>query len=176
MTIEAEIAKDVGYKFECKKDGLSQLQNGSIKVVLTINPVDMPQELYNDTMGQRYIAVLVPLNDDETPREEPQETPVPSTEKPKRDWDSLAPAQQAGILCGEDDFRYFITGAYDAAQDVDVPSNDTATILRHLLGIESRREIAAQPFVLDKFNKICSAYRGWQAKENQPPVHTGEYE
>jgi len=68
MPIEAQIAKDVSYKFEAKKDGFSQLQSGSSKVTLTIQPDDLPMELIRDQMGQRYMCVLVPLNDDETPR------------------------------------------------------------------------------------------------------------
>lgn len=67
MTIEAKMAVEAAYQFECKKDALRQVQDGSVKVTLTINPDDMPPELYKDAMGQRYMAAIVPINDDEQP-------------------------------------------------------------------------------------------------------------
>ena len=69
MTAEALTAVKNGYQMEIKKDALKQVQSGDVKVTFTINPEDMPSELYSDPMGQRYMAVIVPLNDDETPRE-----------------------------------------------------------------------------------------------------------
>lgn len=91
MTYESEIAKQVGYKFECKKDGFSQLQSGVTKVSLTINPDDLPIELLTDKMGQRYIAVLVPIGDDESP-----------VQKPK------SYAQQAVMMCKDEVFTDYI--------------------------------------------------------------------
>lgn len=73
MTYEAEVAREVSYQFECKKDALRQVQDGGVKVTFTINPLDMPAALYGDPMGQRYMAVIVPVNGDETPRGEPEE-------------------------------------------------------------------------------------------------------
>ncbi len=74
MTHEAERAVNAALQFEGKKDALRQTQDGGVKVTFSINPVDMPPSLYADAMGQRYMIVIVPLNDDETPRQ---------TEKPK---------------------------------------------------------------------------------------------
>ncbi len=68
MTLESEIAKKASYQFECKKDALRQVQDGGVKVTFSINPIDMPPALYGDMMGQRYMAVIVPINDDETPK------------------------------------------------------------------------------------------------------------
>lgn len=68
MTMEAEIAKQVGYRMEVKKDALRQTQQGDVKVTFTIHPQDMPIQLYGDAMGQRFLCVLVPLSDDDSPR------------------------------------------------------------------------------------------------------------
>lgn len=94
MGYEAELAKKVSYQFECKKDGFSQLQSGNSKVTLTINPNDLPMELVRDTMGQRYMCVLVPIGDDEAPRI--QET------KPK------SFAGQAKMMAQDKQFHKFI--------------------------------------------------------------------
>jgi len=72
MTYESELAKQVSYKFECKKDSFSQLQSGVTKVSITMQPDDMPIELLTDKMGQRYICVLVPIGDDEAPIQKPK--------------------------------------------------------------------------------------------------------
>lgn len=79
MTYEAEIAKQSGYRFECRKDALRQTQNGGVKVTFTIHPQEMPQALYSDSMGQRYVAVIVPINEDETPRLTPAPSPQVGT-------------------------------------------------------------------------------------------------
>src|SRR5687768_25811 len=87
------------YQMEIKKDALRQTQSGDTKVTFTIHPADMPQELYADQMGQRYMAVLVPLNDDETPKlnEAVRTVPTVSTPSPssegtdsKRTWDQMS--------------------------------------------------------------------------------------
>lgn len=72
MTKEAQTAIESGYRFEAKKDGFSQLQSGTSKISLTINPDELPMDLVRDAMGQRYMVVMVPLNDDETPRQKPK--------------------------------------------------------------------------------------------------------
>lgn len=134
MTIQAEISKEVSYQFECKKDALKQVQSGDVKVTFTINQIDMPPMLYSDMMGQRYIAVLVPLNDDETPREIPAvkmkasletagTSPQKAPEEPKNSsgrWEDLSYTQRAGIKCADPDFWRFlgVQNEYEAIQEV----------------------------------------------------------
>lgn len=91
MTLEAERAKDLGYKFECKKDALKQVQSGDVKVTFTIQPDDMPSSLYSDVMGQRYVAVVVPIGDDEKPQEK------------KKSY-----AQQAKMLIQDKNFEKYV--------------------------------------------------------------------
>lgn len=66
---EASNAIRAGYKFECKKDAMRQNQDGSWKATINIHPDEMDTNFLSDQMGQRYMAVIVPINDDETPRE-----------------------------------------------------------------------------------------------------------
>lgn len=130
MTNEAEIAKRASYKFECKKDGLKQNQDGGIKVVFTIHPNDMPQALYSDEMGQRYVAVLVPLNEDETPRLAPA---------------SSAPAEVKGNTDA-------LVTPSSSAQGGDKPKNYTAAAKLLALDLNFRKYAARNYpgiFVLD---------------------------
>lgn len=72
MTYEAELAKQNALKFECKKDGFSQLQSGTTKVSLTIQPEELPVELLKAPMGTRYMCVLVEIGDNEVPVQKPK--------------------------------------------------------------------------------------------------------
>ena len=47
--------------FECKKDKLNQLQDGTWKLTLTIHPEDITM-LANASMGQQFMCVLAPVN------------------------------------------------------------------------------------------------------------------
>ena len=59
-------------QFECKKDGLKQLQSGEWTLSLKVHANDAPAPLLTAPMGTRYMAAIVELNDDETPVEQPK--------------------------------------------------------------------------------------------------------
>ncbi len=143
---KAEIAKDVGYKFECKKDGLSQLQNGSIKLTLTVNPDDMDINLYSDSMGQRYIAVLVPIDDNEEPVDKPS----------KKKEISLA--QKIHILCSEDSFIEFIN-----CKSITKVTNkqEAEKELKFILSIDSFNEVEQNNDILNRYKEIYSQYESY---------------
>lgn len=171
MTIQAEIAKEVSYKFECKKDALKQVQSGDVKVTFTINQLDMPSLLYSDRMGQRYLAVLVPLNDDETPREIPAvkmkasletagTSPQKAPEEPKNSsgrWEDMPYTQRAGIKCSDEMFWNFlgVQNEYEAKQEV----------YKHC-GVTSRRNIIKGTDSGAKFDAMMDDYHKWLSKEN----------
>ena len=56
-------------QFEAKKDGFSQLQNGSVKLSLTVHPNDVAVilDFVKAPMGTRYAVVIVEIGDDEQP-------------------------------------------------------------------------------------------------------------
>ena len=161
MTGEYKKAVDVSYTFECKKDSLKQVQSGDIKVTFTISPVDMPPELYTDAMGQRYVAVIVPVNDDETPRGPERQ------EKPRQSWGDMQPQQQAGMLCNKPEFREYLYSHYHL-ETCDV---DTKQILKNLLSIESLKDLETDTKALEMFNKISAGYFSFH---ESPPLESYE--
>lgn len=96
MNIEAQDAVKAGYQLEMKKDGLKQVQSGDVKLTVTISPAHMDNNLYSDPMGQRYMAVMVPLNDDETPRL----APAPPCEDASRHTDLPEDGNKGKSLAG----------------------------------------------------------------------------
>lgn len=85
--------------------------------------------LWGADLGTRWQLVAVEINDDETPK----------GEKPKKRFDEMSRAQQAGILCADPSFQEWI------AQKLPVSmmrnDGDTAAIVRSLCGISSRSEL-----------------------------------
>lgn len=88
-------------QFEVKKDKWEQLQNGSYKLTVTMNPTDLTDN--NDALlldfikcapGSRFILAAVRIDEDETP----------AVQKPKTPFRDLPPSQQAGIRCNDPAF------------------------------------------------------------------------
>jgi len=78
--------------------------------------------------------------------------PVPETKN--GDWNSLALAQQAGILCSEGGFQRFL-GATD--------KTSAADIVRTKCGIVSRGDLRRDTPAGDKWLDLVAQYRGWCA-------------
>ena len=64
---EAQRAREAAMSVECKKDGISQLQSGNWKFVLTIAPGELPEAMMSAAPGTRYQAVFVEVDDTEQP-------------------------------------------------------------------------------------------------------------
>lgn len=107
---EASDAVANSITFEAVKDGCAQQQSGSWKLVLKLHPDQVSQALMLAAPGQRYVCVLVAVGDNEEaiPAEHVPTTNAPA-DKPKTRFDDMAPAQQAGILCGDAGFQKWIT-------------------------------------------------------------------
>lgn len=140
---EAEAAKRIAYQMEVKKDALKQVQSGDVKVTFTINPEDMPQALYSDPMGQRYQAVLVAINDDETPREQP-------IVKPK----SYA---QAAVMLSTD--RLFINYT---AQKTKGHTAGTDEYIKAWCDVKSKSELVEGTEAVEKFKKLQRDFQFWK--------------
>ncbi len=107
---------------EVKKDGLSQSQDGTWKLRLTVHPEDMPVELMTAPMGSRYAMALVLIGEDEMPVQKP-EMPVQKPEMPKRlkkCWDAINPSQQAYLSCTNPEFQAWlgVNSEMDAAAEI----------------------------------------------------------
>lgn len=170
MTIEAHLARREALQFECKQDAIRKNQDGTVKLTLTISPTDFPTALMGDPMGQRYVAVLVALNDDETPKvrasgpstgdDAPPEGSSPaSSAAPSKRWEELLPSQQAGILCSEPDFFHWILSHYFwSKEDGDTDAESAAKWLRQECGVESRRDLNTCPEARETFASIVTSF------------------
>lgn len=152
MTYEAEQAKKVGYQFEAKKDALRQTQGSGVKVTLSIQPHDMPPQLYGDAMGQRYVCVIVPINDDETPRLVPATTDTP--DKPK------SYAGQAKMLAKEDAFQKFV--AMEKKQNSCYGEGEAEQWIEHVCAVKSCSELIEGTEAGKKFKRLQAEYLSWR--------------
>lgn len=164
MTLESEMAKDIGYRFDCKKDAFKQNQDGTVKVTLSVHPDDIPWELMKDCMGQRYVAVMVPVGDDEKPR-----LPPGAPDDYKKTRGILKPfledkpksyAQQAKMLAKND--SYWI-------QKHDIDTQDIAEdFIREFCSVDSCSKIIEGTEAGVFFKKLQGDYMEWK---NDPPLH-----
>ena len=145
MTYESEIAKSVSYQFECKKDALRQTQDGGVKVTFSIQPNDMPGELYGDAMGQRYMAVIVPLNDDESPREKAKSF-----------------AGQAKMLSQEGAFLDYIVTSYNLHKCPPTEAGHAEVFLENYCGVKSCSELVEGSEAGRKFKRLQADYLRWR--------------
>ncbi len=103
------------------------------------------------TAGQRFMAVLVEIGDDEQPvAREP--------EQPK----GGALAKSAGILCDTEAFQRFAQERYPVGDGV--PSAQVAAaFVRDFCHVDSRRELDHSPTARRLFAQLMEDYRAWQA-------------
>lgn len=99
-------------------------------------------------------------------RIDPNAKPQAPAEKPKRSWDELSIAQQAGILCNEKRFQVFVgeqmakTRGDGFRQDL-VSEDDAAWYVRTQCGVNSRADIEKNHDAVRKFKSLDADYRGW---------------
>ncbi len=147
-------------QFECKKDGLKQLQSGEWTLALKVHPADVPAPLLTAAMGTRYMAVLVEVSDDETPVEQP-------TEQKQADKHRLS--RQAAMCCDDQMFQAFIqhrmSGQYAAVtrRNTNFTSRDVAACcVRNYLNIKSRSEIDTDQNIATIWSNLHGEYLTWK--------------
>ncbi len=166
----ADKAHQNAISFECKKDGLTQRQNGDWVLRVTVQGIDMDERITRAAMGTRFMAVLVEIGDDELPvqHQPAKETKKTSTEpRPpapravaKRDWRDLSPAEQAGIRCNEPTFRAFLDEECGfAVAEVD----HAAVVVRQLCRVESRRELNTSQDAKLRWQSLDDQFQAWNA-------------
>jgi len=136
MEDHSEVAVENSVNFEAVKTSMSQSKTGTI-LRLAIHPNDVPASLHTDWVGTRYMVVMVPLNDDETPKVN------------ERDEHVRAAIRSAGMLCRNTDFQVFMGTASE---------EDCITALRTDLGILSRAELKINEQALKRFEEIREAF------------------
>jgi hypothetical protein len=104
-----------------------------------------------NTAGQRFMAVLVELNDDDTPK--PQEA-----DKPK----GGTLAQSAGMLCDTDLFQQYAL-AMTRISVAGLSRNQVAAdYVRDFCRVTSRADLDHSPTARQLFAQLMADYRAWQ--------------
>jgi hypothetical protein len=146
-------------KFEAKKHGLSQVQDGTFKISLTVHPNDMIADFITAGMGQRFLVVLAAIDDDEQPKDLGKETP-------KRKFADMTCAQQAGILCNDYSFqKWIINKRISLPGSPAINSENAAIEVRAFCGVESRGCLDTSIIGRNRWGMIVSEYRQHIGKE-----------
>jgi hypothetical protein len=163
----ADRARNAAISLEAKKDALSQRQSGDWKVSFTVQGIDMDARLTQAPMGTRYAMVLVEIGDNELPvqKETAPATPgqiPPKSDRVKRDWRDLPPAQQAGIRINEATFAAYLREEHP---DEWHETGDADSCLKLICRIESKRDLLTNHRACALWHQIDTYYGAWLAKE-----------
>jgi len=133
----AEI-KELAYGFEAIKYALRQNKEG-VAITLVVNPNDIPRDLLNDDIGQRYMVGMGKISDGEEIIE----------------GDNAREAKRllisCGALCRDSDFQRWIENngyAMEASEEA------VAAAVRGLLRVKSRAEIKTDEEALGRFKRL----------------------
>lgn len=113
-------------KFEAKKDGLRQTQDGLWKITLTVHPDEDLGPMLSAAMGTRFMVAYAEIGDDEQPVQEPKQR---------------SRTREAGILCNDLTFHEWLGGMGWIVND----DNDAAVVVRVKCEVDSRREFDTDP-------------------------------
>lgn len=152
MTEIHEQAVEVAIKFEAKKNTLSQTQNGDWKINLVIQAIDMPDALTAAAMGQRFMCVMVALDEGEEP--------IKLAEKPKNNN-----VRHAATLCSDDQY-YWYARHIVSSTPLDMPATKShpeyaAIVMRSRLNIKSRSEVESGEAAI-RFKNHVYAFNEWK--------------
>lgn len=172
-------AREAALSVEAKKHALRQQQDGCWIMTLRVHQNDMPEAVMKAAMGTRYQLAMVEIGDDEQPVSRPvlqaEKQPEPTTsgkqvsarsDKERRQFSELQPAQQAGILCNEEAFWKFLRERdpkqwlrchYAGNQQLEY-NVTAAAVVRELCSVDSRADIT--PDNAD-WSGLVLAYRLW---------------
>lgn len=152
--------RDAAIHCEAKKHAYRQTQDGVV-VSFVLHPQEVPDGLATAALGTRYMLALVAIGDDEKPLA-PQPEPTPAATKERRAFDTLVPAQQAGIWCNDPAFWKYLSEKYPGPWERfahDDKITQAAGAVRHICGVNSRASIKPTN---DKWASIVDGYRLWQ--------------
>jgi hypothetical protein len=107
------------------------------------------------TAGQRFMAVLVQIGDDEQPVE-------PSEDRSQREGHALA--KSAALICKSDAFQDFVSAAlgWQPAKPEE-REEQAADFVRQRCRVESRSELDRSPTAAQLFARLMAEFRDWQA-------------
>jgi hypothetical protein len=160
MNREAASAIENAIAIEVKKDGLRQKQSGEWCLSFTVAATDMDRRLTEAAMGQRFQAVLVAINEDETP--------VDHKAKERDKWRDLGPAKQAGIRCKDPVFWAYLSEIQKYGLNGVHSEQVAAEAVRYLCNIDSRSDLnkPGQQQARIKWHDLDFAFQAWKAVEH----------
>ncbi len=142
---------------EALKIALKQEPEG-ILVTFRIQPEDLPTGLLVARINARFALAMQEIDDNEQAK-----PPEPKEIKNKRKQN--ANVMRAAILCGEPRFQLFLQDRYPRQWKRSIGKGEPADVLRDVLGITSRRELATDPKVLAAFDTLTAEYEMWKKGE-----------
>lgn len=170
-----------------KKIAYRQSKDGMV-ISFVLHPQEVPDKLATDQIGTSYMLALVEIDDatgqpkgDSKPSDgdgHPVDSDVSSearrsqspteggarkhvtNDKPSTSWHQLSPAQQAGILCGDESFQRFVSERW--SMTLEKSGGDFAKVVRWLCDVDSRREILPGTNGAKAWTEIVESYRAWQ--------------
>ncbi len=88
------------------------------------------------------------------------------SERERRDWSDLSPAQQAGIRCNEPAFwKYLMEKSLDDSDGAQANFVDSepkaAAYVRLICGVKSRAEFSTNPQAAEKFHSLDVSFNNW---------------
>ena len=110
-----------------------------------------------NTAGQRFMAVLVQIGDDDQPIE-----PGADTERPKHGL-----SRSAALICKTEDFQAFV-GVREGwiPKAVDARAALAAPHMRAFCRIDSRAELDSSPTAAQLFARLMREYQDWQRAQS----------
>ena len=157
-------AEKFALTFEARKISMRQNKDGFV-LVLSIHPNDLPQSLLTAWVGTNWQVAMVQVEDG-------------VAVEPLEKKEGNAAVSRAGLLCRNSTFQTWLLDTYenehpsagllwDAEHTEKERENVTASLLRTILGIESRSEIARSIDVLARFQGITEMFEGYIDGRNQ---------
>ena len=84
-----------------------------------------------------------------------------------RRFNDLPNAQQAGMLCNDEQFRTF-AGQQFLSSKVQVSSTATAEFIRRYCGVDSRRDLNTDAAASRKFQTLRTEFDAWAGRIQAP--------
>jgi hypothetical protein len=131
--------------FECRKVALKQDRTGYI-LTLSMHPDEIPEELFRDYVGSRYMCALARIEDDETPKIYNNRV------------------KKAGMICRQPLFHKWLREENSLTIDGE---DDAVDALYNICLITSRTELNGNSDAQQKFDEMVEEYERWK-EEGEP--------
>lgn len=131
-------------QFEAKKIAMKQSKDGYV-MSLAIHPDDIPDEIFKDFVGARYMVVMVRLGDDERPLQ-------------REEYGNTQMVRLAGMLCRDRKFWEYL---YE--QGFLLETNEAACVewLKSYLNINSRADLKTNVEAQRALKILNAEYKEW---------------